>query len=599
MSKPTTCILPEKFKEKSHLLYKIQQKHEQWGVAKCALLIGAGCSYPTVPLGGELIKLCQQLCYIRDVFPMDAADLEKTFLVKPDAKLLNDFISEKLSHKPMLTFEKYVSEKETLLIKKIQDKKDEEQKKIPTSLKNEDWNDFKELLLNDAKYGFWMDAYNSSPRERQRLIESLVDGCKPSGAYIILSMLIEKGYLNNILTTNFDDFINDTLLYYTSARPRFYADDELSQYISIYSKKPNIIKINGDYRYANIKNTNEETFKLAKNMEDKLRELIQNLDLIVIGYRGSDYSIMSVLQQVKTPDCELIWCALDENNVHWRVANLINNTDNSWFIKIKGFDDIIKDFYLELVKTPPDLIKKATERQEEISRYVKEYNINLQEKAVTKEEKASLVMQGNVWNFSNEALLEKDPKQRIDILTKALKVYPQSELLYAQRGIAYKEINNYKKAIEDLNNAIRINPNLSSSYVDRGYLFDEFGEYEKAIKDFDRASELGFEEKGLLYNNYAVAYRRLGNFDRAIEYVKLGLKHSPNLYHLYGTLALIYSDKGDNINFYKYIDICLQKGCPIYKYLDNDKGFERFKNEEKFKILLAKYKQNNEFIESK
>jgi tetratricopeptide (TPR) repeat protein len=590
MNKPTTCILPEKLKEKSHLLYKIQQKHEHWGVAKCALLIGAGCSYPTVPLGGAMIKFCQQLCYIRDIFPIEAADLEKTFLSKPEGKILNDFINEKLKNNPRMTFDQYVLEKEKILLKIIQNKKEEELKKIPKSFENVDWNDFEAHFLNDAKYGFWMDAYKSSPRERQRLIESLIDGCAPSGAYIILAMLIEKGYLNNILTTNFDDFINDTLLYYTSARPRFYADDELSQYISVYSHKPNIIKLHGDYRYANIKNTNEETFKLTKSMGDKLRELLQNLDLIIIGYNGSDFSIMNVLQQVKTADCELIWCAQDENDVHWRVANLINNTDNSWFVKIKGFDDIIKDFYLELIKTPPDLIEKAKVRQEEISRYIKEYNKDLQEKADTPAEKASLENKGDIWGFVNESLLEKDQNKRIDILTKALALHPQSDLLYIERGAAYSDMRDYSKAINDLNTAITISPNIARYYAQRGYLYDENGEHLKAIEDFDHAAELGFKKEEA-YNNYAVAYRRLGNYDKAIEYAELGLKYYPELYHLYGTLALTYSDKGDDNNFYKYIEICLQKGCPIFKYLDYDKGFDRFKNQEKFIELLRKYKQ--------
>jgi len=590
MKNPTTIILPEKLKEKSHLLYKIQQKHEHWNVPKCALLIGAGCSFPTLPLGGGLIRYCQQLCYIRDIFPADAAKLEKTFIETPEARILDEFISEKQKRIPKLTFEQYVLKQEGILLKKLNEKQEEELKKMPENIKSPVWSDFEKHFLNDAKYGFWMDAYNSSPRERQKLIEALIEGSNPSGAYIILAMLIEKGYLNNILTTNFDDFINNTLLYYTSARPRFYADDELSQYISIYSRNPNIIKLHGDYRYANIKNTNDETFKLTKSMEDKLRELLQNLDLIVIGYNGSDFSIMNVLQQVKTPNCELIWCALDENKVHWRVANLINSTSNSWFIPIKGFDDIIKDFYLEFVKSPPDLLEKATTRQEEISRYVKEFNKELQEKANTPEEKQSLKNQENSWELFSQALMEKDINKKIEIFTNALALNPKNEYVLMNRALAFKDNKENSKAMDDLNNTIILNPNLAVAFFNRGYLNEEFGFYTQAIKDLDRASELGYPDKAGLYNNYSVAYRRSKNFEKAIEYVQLGLKNNPALFNLYGTLALIYSDQGDDENFYKYIEICLQKGCPIYKYLNNDPGFDRFKSTPRFVELLKKYK---------
>ncbi|MDI3320386.1 hypothetical protein QJ048_11410 [Pinibacter sp. MAH-24] len=46
-------------REKSYLQYKIQQKHEYWKTPKSALLLGAGCSYPVVPLGSGIIKFCQ------------------------------------------------------------------------------------------------------------------------------------------------------------------------------------------------------------------------------------------------------------------------------------------------------------------------------------------------------------------------------------------------------------------------------------------------------------------------------------------------------------------------------------------------------------
>ena len=591
MPQPSTKILPDKLKNKSHLLYKIQQKHEHWGVPKCALLIGAGCSYPTVPLGSGLIQYCKQLCYIRDIYPASAADIEREFLSESDEEMLKKFISEKEKLSDKISFEKYVQEKEVILLNNIRIKAKDILTTIPQTFTDAGWEDFEKYFLNDAKYGFWMDNYSSSPRERQKFIESLIEGCKPSGAYIILALLIEKKFLSNILTTNFDDFINDTLLYYTAARPRFYADDEISQYISIYSPKPNIIKLHGDYRYANIKNTNDETFELTNKMADKLRELLQNLDLIVIGYNGSDFSIMNVLQQVKTPNCELIWCDLDETKVHWRVAHLINNTSNSWFIKIKGFDDLIKDFYLAFVKTPPNLLDVAKIRQEELSQYIKEYNKDLQDKAETSEEKESLVKLETKWELHNKVLLEKDYSKKLNILNHALTLYPNDEFFFMDRGLTYKELKDNEKAMNDINKAIALNPTLPVAYFNRGYLYGESGEFNKAIIDYNKASDLGYDDKAMLINNYAVSYRRLKEYAKAIENAELGLKHNPDLYHLYGTIGLTYSDMGDDENFYKFIDISLQKGCEIEKFIDEDPGFDRFKDEKRFKDLLAKYKQ--------
>lgn len=590
MSKPINSIIPEKLKEKSHLLYKIQQKHAHWDVPKCAILIGAGCSYPIIPLGNGLITYCKQLCYLKDVYPKIAAQVEAEFLKKSDPNLLNDAINNSPKASEIISFEDYVIGKEIKLKQKVNLTKDELLKKIPSNIESADWNNFEDHFFNDAKYGFWLDAYNSSPRERQRFIEGLVENCNPGGAYIILALLIEMRLISNILTTNFDDFINDTILYYTAAKPRFYADDELSQFITIHNPNPNIIKLHGDYRYANLKNTDKETLELSERMEGKLRELLNNLDLIVIGYQGSDYSIMNVLQKVKSPNCELVWCDLDENNVHWRVANLINHNENSWFIKIKGFDDIIKDFYLEFVKTPPDLIEKAKIRQDELDRYVQEYNKVLQENAELPDKK-SLKTQEIIWTIYNKAIRENDHKVKVHFFSEVLKLDPLNVHALIDRGISFKFLKEFGRAMQDLDTAIELNPNLAKAYLNRGYILEENGKYLEAIDDFDKAEELGFPNKALLFNNYAVAYRRLKDFPRAVDYVIKAIEYNPEMYQLYGTLALIYSDKGDDENFYKYIEICLEKGCQIKPYVTEDPGFEKFKDSERFIGLLKKFSQ--------
>jgi len=581
-----TEIRSEKLKEKKYLLYKIQTKHRDWkNVPRCAFLIGAGCSSPTIPTGSEIIGICKYLCFIKDRFPLDAVEVEANFFESTDLKMLKEFLTKKNAE---TDFEKYVVEMEEELLSDLRLKKDSLMSKIPESTNNE-WDKYEQFFLKDAKYGYWMDKYNSSPKDRQKFIQALIENCTASGAYIILALLIEKGFINNILTTNFDDFINDTLLYYTSAKPRFYADDELCEYISFHSQQPNIIKLHGDYRYANIKNTTDETNGLNFKMEEKLKELLQNLDLIVIGYSGSDYSIMKVLEEVKTPNSELIWCGLDHSKVHWRVANLINKNKNAYFINIKGFDDVIKDFYLDLVKSPPDLLSKAKKRQEEINQYVKQFNNELQSKETDGQEKTRLVKQESVWELVNKAYLENDQDKKIQLYTHALKISPKNWMIHMLRGLIYKEKGNTEMAFKDMDMALSLDPNNPEIYFNRGFLFDEEGRLDEAMEDYEKAQNLGFKDLAMLYNNYAVVSRKKKNFNLAIKFVEKGLAYNSNLFNLYGTLALIYSDMGKDEEFYKNIELCLQKGCVIDNYLDKDPGFKRFLDSGRFKDILKKY----------
>jgi tetratricopeptide (TPR) repeat protein len=548
MAAPSTMILPEKIREKSYLQYKIQQKHEYWKTPKSALLLGAGCSYPVVPLGSGIIKYCQQLSFIRDKFPMLAADLHANFLTKPGSDLIDKFFQDR-NIDPQ-TFANYVIAKEEIIKHNIQKVKADELKKLQSFVPDAAWDDYEDHLVADARYGFWMDAYNSSPRERQRLVEALIEECSPGGAYVILAHMIEKGYFNNILTTNFDDFINETVAYYTSKRVRFFADDEISQFISIYGNKPNIIKLHGDYRYANIKNTSEETLRLSKSMEEKLRELLLNLDLIVIGYNGADYSIMNVLQQMKSPNCELLWCGLDENDVHWRVANLINNTSNSWFIKIKDFDDVISDFYYQfLEKSLAPIEERAKKRGDEFNRYILEISKKVKENA-SQSEINNLEKQEILWDLINKTNKETDQDKRLQLLTEIINHNPDFADAYMHRGFIY--VNNkgdYDNAITEFTNAISLDDKNSSAYRGRGWAYTEKGDYDLAIKDLDTSvslvetSDMSNFDKTVFYNTRGYYFLKTKKYQEAINDLEKALQLDPTYEYPYRHLAQVYYEQ--------------------------------------------------------
>ncbi|MDI3320385.1 tetratricopeptide repeat protein [Pinibacter soli] len=414
-----------------------------------------------------------------------------------------------------------------------------------------DWNDYESHLVSDAKYGFWMDAYNNSPRERQRLVEALIEECNPGGAYVILAHMIDKGYFNNILTTNFDDFINETVAYFTSKRVRFFADDEISQFISIYGNKPNIIKLHGDYRYANIKNTSEETMRLSKSMEEKLRELLVNQDLIVIGYNGADYSIMNVLQQMKSPNCELLWCGLDENNVHWRVANLINNTSNSWFIKIKDFDDVISDFYYQFLEKSLGPVTRARKREDEFNRYIAEISKKVKENASATEIN-KLEKQEVVWDLINKTNKETDEEKRFQLLSEILKHDPDFTDAYMHRGFIY--VNNkmdYDNAIKDFTEAINRDDKNSSAYRGRGWAYTDRGDYDLAIKDLDTSinlmeasANMSNIDKSVFYNTRGYYFLQTSRYPEAIVDLEKAIQLDPTYEYPYKHLAEVYYAQG-------------------------------------------------------
>ena len=125
---------------------------------------------------------------------------------------------------------------------------------------------------------------------------------------------------------------------------------------------------------------------------------------------------------------------------------------------------------------------------------------------------------------SSESVEQYFNDREIQDFNKAIKINPDNEVAYYNRGIAYKNMKQYKKAIQDFDKAISLNPNLEAAYINRGVAYmDGLKQYEKAILNFNIAIQLnpnGFDA----YNNLGQAYylsknyhEAIKNFDRAIE----------------------------------------------------------------------------------
>ncbi len=620
---PVTSIKPDRIQNINYLANHISQKHNTFtDKPKYALLIGAGCSYSSrVPLGGGIIRLCQQLSFLTTETTA-GRDVLKDFRKTGDYEKLHQYIT--VNHRA--AFEAYITAKNLQLADIIKSNEAEEVKKLNEFLPDANWKDYEVLIATDTQYGYWQDIYSEDPKERQQLIERLIENKEPGGDYILLAYLVEKGLFSNILTTNFDDFINDALLYYTDVRCRFYADDELSQYISLAGHKPNIVKLHGDYRFANMKNTNDETRRLSANLEQKMGELLKEFGLVVIGYNGADHSIMNTLLHIKkNSPYSLIWCGKDENEVHWRVAELINNSKNSFFVKIESFMQLMTELYTRFCEQDEqcDLIRKAKDRQDKVNSLMEDIKKNYQKSSASASKKKKATQVFTIQALFRQAAQESDYNRKIQLYSKILSLENKHTIAFNNRGISFSAIKENNKAIQDYNKAIQLDPNNHTFYYNRAITWDDKGEYIKAIKDYNKAIKLKPDEADYYYNrgkcrqnlkqyekaredyemtiiineNDPYPYngiidilREKGHFDLALQKAKVAISRFPDFAPLYGTLAEVYSLQGKSKAFFTTILKALKLGYPAWDYLD-DPAYTPYKNEQRFIDLLAKYKK--------
>lgn len=179
----------------------------------------------------------------------------------------------------------------------------------------------------------------------------------------------------------------------------------------------------------------------------------------------------------------------------------------------------------------------------------------------------------------------------IENADKSIELNPKNEWPYAIKGNVLTKQQKFVEAEEILNKSIELNPKSAVAYFNRGYFNEETKRYAESINDYLKAEEIGHPNLALLYNNLAVGYRRIKDFDKAISYIQKAREVNPDWPNLDGTMALIYSDKGDTENFYKFLKQALDKGCPVWNYL-NDYAFDPYRNEKRLEKLIEPYKKN-------
>ena len=195
--------------------------------------------------------------------------------------------------------------------------------------------DLKYYLASTSEYGTLFQHTRKTREERQMYIEQLASGKSPSPGYMYLAGLINAGRFNRILTTNFDDLLNDALVKYYGIKPINCAFDSAVTSFNNSSLRPKLIKLHGDFLYDNIRNTDEELLDLGENMESKMIEMCEDKGLIVVGYGGADESIMTPIRENLRKNKKFL-----TKGIHWCMH--IQAQDKNKYIKEEAVPDLLR-----------------------------------------------------------------------------------------------------------------------------------------------------------------------------------------------------------------------------------------------------------------
>ena len=80
--------------------------------------------------------------------------------------------------------------------------------------------------------------------------------------------------------------------------------------------------------------------------------------------------------------------------------------------------------------------------------------------------------------------------ETLDRQTAAINSNPADAEAYYQRGLIYRQLNEYENAIEDFTKAIELDPNHAAAYRYRGLTHAFLGNNEQAMRDYETSTTL-------------------------------------------------------------------------------------------------------------
>jgi len=198
-------------------------------------------------------------------------------------------------------------------------------------------------LNNKEEYSFYAQKCFPIEEHRRQYFQKICSNKMPAIGYRTIPILMKHGLLDSVWTTNIDDLVTTSCVHSGVQAIEITLDSvqRLSQRNQNRNELP-VIKLHGDFKYGELKNTDEELQNQDSIFRQKLIEYVRDKHLIVVGYSGRDSSLMETLKEAYSQDGGgmLFWCGYG-NNISPEVVELLdyaNKTRTAFYVPTDGFD---------------------------------------------------------------------------------------------------------------------------------------------------------------------------------------------------------------------------------------------------------------------
>ncbi|PVZ11555.1 SIR2 family protein [Porphyromonas loveana] len=405
------------------------------------------------------------------------------------------------------------------------------------------------------------------PESGYDCIRHYMEGKEPSLGYLILANIMVKEKHNVVITTNFDNLLEDAIRTYTQEKPFIAGHEALADYVPKRSDRPIILKVHRDLFFHPFSDQ-EHTRTIQTAWVGILDRFLSDYFLIVLGYGGNDESLMDYFTSLKNRK-QIYWCVYNpgeepsnpdsENDLSWRehlwsklsskAQNILNAND--FLIAINGFDIFMYDCYaalgykfldeIEKIKRPNpmhELLEATYRRLENIN--VQRKEISEIKRSLSQETSASYrnVLSGSL-GYLFDANQETDIDKKDKIYQEGIAKYPQdADLLGDYASFLHTIRHDYDQAEAYYKRALEVEPNHANTLGNYAvFLKDIRHDYDQAEAYYKRALEAEPNHANTL-GNYAVFLKDIRHeYDQAEAYYKRALEAEPKDANTLGNYA--------------------------------------------------------------
>lgn len=222
----------------------------------------------------------------------------------------------------------------------------------------------------EPHYAKLLEAVAKSPGERSQLLRTYFESSKeereqglkiPTEAHRAIAKLVAGGFVQVILTTNFDRLIEKALEDEGVTPTIISTPDAAEGAMPLARTKCTIIKVHGDYLDTRIKNTPEELSTFDERMNHLLDRVFDEFGLIVCGWSAEwDVALYAALERCKNHRFTTYWTIRGETGerakklIDLRRAQVFPIADANAFFREVGE----KTFALQDISKPHPLSAK-------------------------------------------------------------------------------------------------------------------------------------------------------------------------------------------------------------------------------------------------